>query len=994
MFSYLLLKKISLASGIILPCIFSGGLAQAQSITSDGTLPTPTEVTENGNVTEIIGGTARGNNLFHSFQDFSIPNSNEAFFNNADNISNIFSRVTGGNISNIDGLIRTNNASLFFLNPAGIIFGPGASLNLGSGSFYGSTADRLLFEEGEFIATNTDNTPILTINAPIGLGFRDNPATITNQSGLQVSPGANLALIGGDVDFDRGQATARGGRIQLGGLAAAGTIDINANGSLSFPDNITKADVTLTNSGDIDVRGTNGSIAIDARNITLSGGNFGGSKLRAGIISEDNSPEAQAGDINLNATGAININDSSYLENNVDVNGIGNSGDINIQAGSLNLTNGSLLNVSIFGEGNAGDININVREGVTFAGSGFAVSQLSSGATGSAGNIKITANSLSISDGAELNTSTFGNGDAGNITVDVQDGINLSGFIFTDNGTRTFSSLIRSVVGVGATGNAGNINITGNSLTLSNRAQITTSTLSDGNAGNITLNIGDAINLERSSRISSNVGQQGIGNAGNIDVQAGSLTLKSGSQIGTAVIRAGFDTPGGIGNGGNININATDFVDISGVGLEQLELPDTPGASDNTTGLIPTAGFSSGLISNTESGAMGDAGNITVTTGAFSVADGAIVNGLTSNEGRGGNIVINANTLEATGGGQILTTTNDRGDAGTIKINVSDQINISGSDPNFEARLARANEFGSILGGRNIVGNQGAESGIFANTAAGSTGNGGSITIGNATQPIQDVILSDEGSIAANSDGEGDGGNIEFFISDRLQLRGDSLISARSSTNSDGGNITINADDGFVIAFPSQKGSRGNDIIADAQGGTGGNITIKAQGVLGLEERRATNENGEILNNGTNDIDASGKTDGVVEIITPNVDALRRPTELPTNPVEPDTIVTQACSADKVAQGSNFTVNGRGGVPPQPVEPLNSDLVLTQDNQAQQPQSIKPISTSIGDIYPARGVIVHEDGTFELVAYETDNQQRNVVRQTSCGKSASRSNKQ
>ncbi|MGF1539580.1 MAG: hypothetical protein ACFCU5_03875, partial [Pleurocapsa sp.] len=72
MSNYSLLKQITLACSLTLSCLLSGGLAQAQSITSDGTLPTPTTVTENGNITEITGGTARGSNLFHSFGNFSV----------------------------------------------------------------------------------------------------------------------------------------------------------------------------------------------------------------------------------------------------------------------------------------------------------------------------------------------------------------------------------------------------------------------------------------------------------------------------------------------------------------------------------------------------------------------------------------------------------------------------------------------------------------------------------------------------------------------------------------------------------------------------------------------------------------------------------------------------------------------------------------------------------------------------------------------------------
>ena len=141
---------------------------QAQ-VTSDGTVDT--QVTQDGNVAEITGGETRGGNLFHSFQNFSVVTGNEAFFNNADNISNIFSRVTGGNISNIDGALRANgSANLFLINPAGIIFGENARLDIG-GSFYGSSASRVLFEDGEFSAVDNLNEPILTINAPIGLGL-------------------------------------------------------------------------------------------------------------------------------------------------------------------------------------------------------------------------------------------------------------------------------------------------------------------------------------------------------------------------------------------------------------------------------------------------------------------------------------------------------------------------------------------------------------------------------------------------------------------------------------------------------------------------------------------------------------------------------------------------------------------------------------------------------------------------------------------------------
>ena len=261
--------------------------ASAQ-VTSDDTVNT--QVTENGNTAEITGGETRGDNLFHSFQDFSVPTGNEASFLNANDISNIFSRVTGGDISNIDGLISANgSANLFLINPAGIVFGEGARLDIG-GSFYGSSASSILFEDGEFSAADLDNPPLLTINAPIGLGFRDQPGDITvtgngqgtrtttdlidTENALRVNSDKTFALVGGKLNLEGATIKTAGGRIELGSLQGneqIGLTSTNKGFGLDYSGVQNFQDIQLSQTANIDASGlVAGDIQVQGRNISLT----------------------------------------------------------------------------------------------------------------------------------------------------------------------------------------------------------------------------------------------------------------------------------------------------------------------------------------------------------------------------------------------------------------------------------------------------------------------------------------------------------------------------------------------------------------------------------------------------------------------------------------------------------------------------------------------------------------------------------------------------
>jgi filamentous hemagglutinin family protein len=546
-------------------------------ITPDTTLPNNSTVTINGNTFNIDGGTQAGRNLFHSFQQFSVPTNGTASFNNDVNIQNIFSRVTGPSVSNIDGIIKAlGTANLFLINPNGIIFGPNASLNVG-GSFVGTTANAIQFgNQGFFSATNPNNPALLTVN-PSALFFNQiAAASITNNSvasagkdptgfdalGLRVPDGKSLLLVGGSVNMDGGGLNAYGGRVELGGLAASGNVVLNVDGdklSASFPTESALADVSLTKVGVNVYASGGGNIIINARNLDITNQ----SVLGTGIGRNLGSDGTVAGDIVLNAKGKITVVGSDIF-NSVSSGAEGKGGNIQIKADSLSLTNNAGLFADTAGKGDAGNVIIDVRGNVSFDNSS-AYTLVGVNAEGKGGNIQIKADSLSLSNFARLYADSSGQGDAGNVIID-------RGNVSFDN------SSAYTLVGVNAEGKGGNIQIKADSLSLTNNASLYASTFGKGDAGNVIIDIRGNVSFDNSN-VYTTVRPSGEGKGGNIQIKADSLSLNkaplfansSGQgdagniEVTARQIRldnkASFNAESALaGNGGNINLRVTDLL--------------------------------------------------------------------------------------------------------------------------------------------------------------------------------------------------------------------------------------------------------------------------------------------------------------------------------------------------------------------------------------------------------------------------------------------------
>jgi filamentous hemagglutinin family protein len=758
--------------------LFGGDYAKAQ-IKADETLGNERSVVTH-DVTikdlpadRIDGGATRGGNLFHSFSEFNVGKEQRVYFANPTGIQNIFSRVRGTNSSAILGTLGVQgNANLFLLNPNGIIFGPNAKLDIG-GSFLGSTANRIKFADGtKFSATDPTTPPLLTISVPIGLQYGGTLGGIRVQgSSLQVKPGQTLALVGGNVSMDGGLLKVPGGRVELGGLTGTGTVGLTVNGNdvrLSFPESVPGADISLTQGALVDVTaGGGGSIHVNAGNLHLDN-----SVLLAGIGQNLGSPGSVAGDIEINATERINLANKSFISNRVQTGAVGQGGNVKLTTGSLSVTNGAQLQTVTSGLGNAGSVNIQATDTVFFDGVGSienpsgAFSHVKSGATGQGGNVKITTGSLSLTNGAQLQTVTSGLGNAGSVNIQAADTVIFDGVDSTGASSGAFS-----FVESGAKGNGGDVNLTAQSLFVTKGAALATSTSGVGNAGNVKIFATDKALFEgmgsdgRPSAAFSQVTKDATGQGGDVEISVGSLSVTKGAALATSIfgVRNGGNvkisarslsvtnggqlnaSTGGQGNAGSVTITATDAVSFDGGSALSLVAKDATGNGGNVKISTGSLSVSNGAQLNASTYGKGDAGGVMITardTVSFDNGD-AFSNIEAEAEGKSGGINIQARSLSVRNGAQLQALTRGQGDSGDVTIKANDTVSFDG------------------------VGANGLSSSAFSTVEKGAEGNGGNINIMTGS-----LSVTNGAQLNASTYGKGDAGSITITAHDTVSFEG------------------------------------------------------------------------------------------------------------------------------------------------------------------------------------------------------------------------------
>lgn len=570
-------------------------------ILPDATLPNNSEVRAEGTITRILGGTQAGSNLFHSFQQFDLSKNTTAYFDQDTALTHIFARITGGQGSIIDGVLRANGAThLFLINPSGILFGPNAQLNVG-GSFLATTADRILFPDGKtFRATpQAQPAPLLSINRPLGLAFNHQPGQITVQSqpGLTVQAGQTLSLLGGSVTVS-GNLTAPGGRIELGAVGAHQQVRLSSSHQGINYNNVQRLkDIRIDNLAIVDTSGFgSGDIHVQGRRVTLTDG---------GRLQSITVGDVDGGDITVNAT------DSLELLGNLSPNG---PIDPFFAQRGFFLPQKTTIFTTTLGSGQASAIEINT-------------------------------DTLRVTNGADITAATDGLGPGGNLTINATRSIDvggetlLLGFIpeavpFTEPVTRNFlidqtrvSQLNARSAFIPNSGPSGDITINTGDLTLRNGANLTTGS-NVGPGGTITLNATETVEVVGSSKSglsTSNVSSASISQNDALDtiIRANRLIIRDGGVITASTF--------GSGQGGNIDISATQSVEILGV---------------SRSGVIASQ-INSGTFST------GNSGNIKIKTGTVKIEDGGNIQLNSVAQGQTGSLSLTANSVLLSNQGQI-----------------------------------------------------------------------------------------------------------------------------------------------------------------------------------------------------------------------------------------------------------------------------------------------------------------------------------------------------
>ncbi|MEE9423870.1 MAG: hypothetical protein V3V18_02695, partial [Methylococcales bacterium] len=840
------------------------------------------------------------------------------------------------------------NANLYFLNPAGVIFGANASLDV-QGSFHASTADYLGLVDGtRFSAISPGDNQVLTTAAPEAFGFLgDNPNTITlAQAELKVPSGESLSVIGGNINLEGGQLIALGGRIDIASVSSRGEVvrqdnDLSLNGfeqlgkiELTQVEKVARVKASGESGGAIFIRGgelilndsvieskTFGRSPGKAIDITLPEGSL---EIRdGGAIATTTRGAGKGGDLIVEAQNiTINREGSEFTTGLVsESNSTGDGGNIEVTTESLEVVNGAEISAITRDTGDAGNVSLEA-DSVFLSGDGDFLTGVftKTKSSGDAGDLSLQSNSIEVDSGANITTSTSGSGDGGILFV-------KAGKVLMSGGLSRISALAFDK------GDSKNVTINTDSLMMSDGAII--STISTGKSASLLIDAKQMQIMGNKTRIFA--GAAGGGDSNDATIKTGSLEMRDGATIqatsvnstgetaslsiyadqmrmlgkGTVIIAGANGANTGVSKDVTIKTNSLEIRNGAFILSTSSESSDDGANILIESGNILLTGDGSESITGIGSGAnndTGNVGNITLIAENLEIRDKATVSSLTAETGNSGDILVRARNILLSGDGRLFSNTfrGSTGDAGKINI-TADNIEIrNGSEISTDT-------FGSgkggditieadnmLLSGNDVDGLTGVRS--FAD----GTGDAGNLTI-----TANDSLILDNALVSTQTRSS-NGGNINISTDKLLQLHDSDVSTSVFFDNGASGNIKIGQDfDGEGRAHrPNVIVLDNSQIVARTAGGNSGTISITSDFIFRTENSL---------------VDASSRTGsgGEVSINSPETNMSGSIIALPETFINTSEHLSQRCTA-RSANLSSFVVKDRSGIPPGPEDAASS----------------------------------------------------------------------
>ncbi|MCP4696565.1 MAG: filamentous hemagglutinin N-terminal domain-containing protein [Gammaproteobacteria bacterium] len=853
---------------MIIAVLLWGGLVHAE-ITTDGSVGPLLNLPGPDYRIDAELGRQHGGNLFHSFEAFNIRQDESAAFSGPDSVNNVISRVTGGNPSEINGVLRSeiSQADLYLINPAGLLFGPEARLDV-QGSFHAGTADTIRFaDDAEFNARHPRMSAFSTAN-PAAFGFLSNaPAALKiENSQLTVPEAKTFSLAGGSLQINLAELNAPAGRLNLAGAGGAGEVvlpfekgGISGKISTSVPlGDISVQDSVLSTSGEgggaiyirggrfelhnstlaadtlgtedghgLDVR-TESFIAADSRvsASTFGPGKGGGVRIQAAGLVEISASESEGVNIGVFARAG------SFEERN---KATGDGGNFILKAGELHLRDGAGISASTYGSGQSGDITVQADGTVRLSGenkkgSSSYIAAATTGETelaGKGGNIKLTTEELFLSGGAGINANTYGPGEGGKIIIQAAKSVRLEGESSQNRSSRISAQTQGKTE---PAGKGGNIELATEELLLDGGAFISTITFGLGEGGNIMVQAAKTVRMKGESSqgyvtfiTAATVGGMELaGKGGNIELTAEEIFLRGGAFIDTSTY--------GPGEGGRIKIQATKTMRMEGE------------SSQGRTSYITAA-------TGGQTELAGKGGNIELSTEKMLISDGATIAAATIGPGKGGN----------------------------IKLRIKDSLSIIGKD------------------GEEDSGGISAES----ESRSANAGKSGDIEIS-----AERITLAKGGWINTGTQAA-DGGNIIITTPGYLYIRNNSAVASRvKALAGNGGNIIVKP--GFIILDSGR-------INANAAAGNGGNISISTHGIYSFSDLQPEQAAQKFITASSEKGIAGEKN-----ITSPEIDISSGLVTLPVSLIDPGKLQQTPCDTRDAEHISRFLVSRSPGTPALP----------------------------------------------------------------------------